>query len=503
MKIRGIIRNSRIRLAIVTVFVLFVLNLQQRIAQLDSDVFPLYSLRSLQGLALYMLGYYRGAAFAYRAHHRDVYENYPHSSADEQLKLLLQSNYKTAQTLAKATLEKAPLDMQSLLTISEVALIENRPDDALAATSRILQHDTDQFDALLLSSFAFARKEHYGKAIHRVNLALRHSRVQSRITTFLGTLDSIGILQTLPRDRRPWCLLAQYHRYLRIFDRANIKIVRTLAEKAVETGDHVADAHLALGILHSKKWQTDEALGSFLKAIKAHPMHAEALRWASTTYGTRGDIRNEYKFMKAAHDVSPDDPFYANRLAEILTRKLGDYYQALSVTLNSLQSGAKTSDSYVRLGEIYNLLGIYEDSIRSYRSAISLNAANFDAYIGLGSSFREIGNADEAIRAYNSAIPIRPTAPSPHIGLAHVYHDANRFAEAIAAYERGIALGNNDTVQLIALCGMYSQSSRFDDAVECFKKALRHKPNDVTARKNLADAQKNLALSRTLNPHTK
>ena len=471
---------------------------QQRVAQLDPEAFPLNSLRSLEGLTHYLLGNYQAASAAYRDHFSAVHKQYalPTNDDDEQLGLLLEKNYKKAQLLAKAALERDPSDTFSLLTVSEVALVENKPDETLAFTSTILKHEIDQFDALFLSSFAFVRKQNYGAAIDRVNLALRHSRVQSRVTTLLGTLDTMGALESLPTDQRPWCLLAQYHRYLRIFDPANAKTVRALAEKAIATGDHPADAYLALGILYSKKWQTDEALASFLQATKTDPNHAEALRWAAVTYGKRGDARNEYIFMKAAYDVSPHDSFYANWLADVLMHKLGDYQQALSLTLNSLTVLPATSDSYERLGEIYSLLGNYADSIKAYGSALRLNRKNFNAYLGLGGSFREIGNTEEAIRTYKAAIALRPYSWYPHIGLANVYHGLSRYNDAIIEYEQGIALGNNDPAQLIALCGMYGESSRFNKAVECFKKALQIRPNDVTARKRLADAEKNLVLSR-------
>ena len=503
MKIAAIFKNPRLRLTIAIVFVLASLYVQHRIVQLDQGVFPVFSLRSLEGAVFYTLGYYRTAATAYRAHYSKVYKNYGRDPFDEQLSLLLHGDYRQAQSLAESTLKRESLDSRSLLTLSEIALRENRPDDVLTSASIVLKHDPDQFDAQLLSSFALAQKGQYADAIHRVNLALRHGRVHSRITTFLDTLELLGFLHSLPAQQRPWCLLAQYHRYLRIFDSANIDTARALATKAIETGDHPADAYLALGILYSKKWQTEEALQEFLKAIAKDPKHAEALRWAATTYGSRGDVTNEYRYLKAAYEASPGDPFYADRFADVLTDKLGDYYQALSVTMDVLKAGMETSDGYQQLGKIYDLLGNYEDSIRSYGTAIRLNRKNFYAYLGMGASLREAGNTDEAIRVYKSAISLRPTSPRPHIGLAHIYHETARYEEAVTAYERGIQLGERDTAELIALCGMYKQMFRFDKAVECFKKALTEKPNDVTARKNLADAEKNLALSRTLSPPTK
>jgi hypothetical protein len=208
LKTAGIFKHPRIRLAIAILLVLAGFYTQQRIGQLDPEFFPLNSLRSLEGLAYYLLGNYQAAAVAYRDHFTNTYKEYGQSTNDQQLGLLLEKNYKEAQLRAKAALEKDPFDTFSLLTASEVALVENKPDNALAFTSIILKHEIDQFDALLLSSFAFARKQNYGAAIHRVNLALRHGRVQSRITTLLSTLDALGTLQALPSHRRPWCLLA-------------------------------------------------------------------------------------------------------------------------------------------------------------------------------------------------------------------------------------------------------------------------------------------------------
>ncbi|MGI0016465.1 MAG: tetratricopeptide repeat protein, partial [Nitrososphaera sp.] len=348
MKIPHITISPRRRLIIVAGIVLLGLFIRQRITRMDERFFFYSSLHSARGLALYLIGDYSGATRAYRAHYKQIYENYL-DPADNEWYALMRGDLLKAKELSQKSLQENPSSIHPLLTLGEIALEENAFDEALSLFDKVLKKNKDQFDALLLSSVAYARSRAFEKAIESLNRALRYNRIQSRTTSFLRALEVTGDLTQLPSRERPWCLLAHYHRYLRIFDPTKGRTAIRYAEKAIQAGDRPDDAYLTMGIVHTKHWNTDIALQAFLKAIDVNQKNAEALRWAARTYSKRGDVGNEYRFVRAAYEVAPMDPYYADALHHVVTEKLGDFHQAMALNHQALLKDPNDPESYSRL----------------------------------------------------------------------------------------------------------------------------------------------------------
>jgi tetratricopeptide (TPR) repeat protein len=469
--------------------------IRHRVAILDHRFFFYSSIPSAKGLVLYLIGDYQGSAKAYRDHYKKVYERYP-PVADNPWYALLRGDLAKAKELAEKQSIEYPNSFHPLLTLGEISLEQNAYQEAAGYFDRVLEIDTDQYDALLLLSVVYANQKTYGKAIDSLNRALRHNEIQSRVTSFLKVLEVTGALLRLPSSEQPNCLLAHYHRYLRIFDPTNADTAVRYAKKAIAGNDRVADAYLTMGIVHSKQWNREQALQEFLKAIAINPTHAEALRWAGNTYAKRGDLLKEYQLTKAAYEAAPLDPFYADVFSSVLIGKLGDYHQALALNLKMLQSNPNDADVIGRLGYIYNLLGDFRVSIEYYQRLARIKPRSYDAYYGLGDNLRNLGRLDEAVSAYQLAASINPRMPYVHISIANIFHLQKRYKEAIAEYEQGFALGEDDASQLRALCYLYLLTSDFQRAAACYRSVLARRPDDISAQNLLQDSLRNIDIQK-------
>lgn len=467
--------------------------LHQRVSRLDEGFFFYNSIPAAKGLTLYLIGDYDGAAKAYWEHYRRVYqENEP---ADSESYALLRGDLGKAKELAERNLKAHPFALQSLLTLGEIAIQGNSFPEALKRFERVLEIETDQYDALLLSSVAYARLGDYGKAIQALNQALRNDRIQTRVTSFLKALEITGELERLNSPQRPLSLLAHYHRYFRIFDPDQGDIAIAYANKAIRAGDHPDDSYFTLGVVYTKQWRTEQVLQAFLNAVRINPQHAEALRWASRTYGKREDLVNEYTFMKAAHEAAPEDAFYVEALSYVLTEKLGDFRQALSLNLQWFPKSRHNVNFLSRLGGIYFYLGEYRLAIDQCQSAVSLDSHFYDCFMSMGLSHYELDEFEESAAAYRQAVALRPYSPEAHNALATIYGSQKRYREAIDQYEEGFKLGANDPDRLKGLCWMYFEVSDFQKAVRCYERVLEEQPNDANARHQLAFALRNLRQS--------
>jgi tetratricopeptide (TPR) repeat protein len=230
--------SLRARVGIAVVALVLGWFLVRQVLQMDGRFFA-FSGTGLKGLALYMAGNYDGAARAYRAHVAGLVRQH-RDNVDPAWAALVTGDFQTAKRLSLQQVEARSAPRYPLLTLGEVALAENDAPRALHHFSQVLVRETDQFDALLLASVAHARLRDYGSAIDSLKRALRYDRVDTRITSFLTALEATGTLARGPE--RPLCLLAHYHRYLRIFDSSHAAAAIRYAEKAIAAGDRADDA---------------------------------------------------------------------------------------------------------------------------------------------------------------------------------------------------------------------------------------------------------------------
>lgn len=479
--------RARVLLAIVVMLVwVFVRDWMVRM----DDVFLQPSWSGVKGLTLYAVGDYAGAARAYRQHFREMVQ--PDLAqglgADD---ALLAGDLDLAEQIARKILKGTPDAVEPLLTLAEVALERAAFEQTLGFLRQALEQVPDHVEALLLSSIAHARAGAYGEAIDGLNRALRHGAVGSRLTGFLKILETTGELARKSTRDRPSCLLAHYHRYLRVFDPSNGRLAVAYAKQAIATGDRPADASLTLGIVYDKEGKRDKALAAFQKAIEIDPRHAEAYRWAAFIYSERGDLVNEYRMIRAAFGAAPADPFYIMHLDHVLMEKLGDPHQVAVTMQKALEFNPKNVHAHERLGYAYGFLGDRDRSVAHYQEAIRLEPRNPRLHEGLGWALGRLEQTEGAIAAYERAARLAPARHRPHTALAGIYHRARKYRQAITEYETALRLGEPDVGEHASLCAVYHAVSEFHQAVDCFQAVLSRDPQNPLARRLLPESLNN------------
>jgi tetratricopeptide (TPR) repeat protein len=449
----------------------------------------------VRGLALYLVGGYSGAARAYRADLRDAVAR-DRDRFDPAWAAFVEEELQTAKTIARRRLEAGEAPMSNLLTLGEIALVERDPDLALAHFGQVLRQERDQFDALLLTSVAHVRRGAYDRAIDALTHALREGRAETRITSFLGALDVIGELSSLAAGQRPWCLLAQYHRYLRTVDPSQSGVTIRYATKALAVGDRPADAYTAIGAIYRHEDKPESALRAFLQAIEVDPRHAEAYRQAGLIYADRGDLANEYRMAKAAFDSAPDDSYYADGLFEIATRKLGDYQEALVIGQRAIEREPGNGGNWNRLGGVYRFLGDDDHAIQHLQRATEMTPTNPAFHEDLGDALLQMDRMAEAREVFERAVTIAPNGARAHLGLAFAFQGQRRYPEALKEYEKVLEVGARlNADQLQALCELYFSTSAFERARECLKRVLALEPGHIAAGRWLDRVQESLSAS--------
>ena len=469
--------NIRVRLAAALLITWAILAVGYRLARMDRRFFQ-RSPYGLKGLTLYLVGDYAGAAAAYRAG----------------LEWRLTSSGHLGNPAMDEVLSRQlSVTPSAALTAGEMALERGELEEARRAFASVLERDPDQFDALLLSSVVEVRAGALEDAIDWLKRALRTDAIETRRTSFLYALETVGRLRRRPSRERPQCLLAHYYRYLRIFDDTQAGAAIACAKRAIAAHDRPDDAYLTIGAVSYRTQKPEQALRAVLKAVEINPRNAEALRWAAFLYFERGDTLNEYRMIKAAAEAAPTDLFYLHHFGHLLLERLGDAPQALAVFQQAQQFHPDSTWILERLGYVHGLLGEYEQSAVLYRRAIERDPTDTHLHSGLAFTLERQGQLDAAIAASQQAIQAAPDDPDPHGRLAGLYYGRARYPEAIQEYEQAVALGENDPSRVAQLCMSYHLISEFQRAADCFEAVLRYDPRNALAQRMLPEVRNNLS----------
>ncbi|NOY84383.1 MAG: tetratricopeptide repeat protein [Nitrospirae bacterium] len=482
--------KSRWQVFIAILLVIFWVKGHQHISQMDKRFFQ-PSLQGIQGLFLYEIGNYKGAAGAYRAHfmETDDWE----TSSDPGVDALLRDDLFLAAAISESDLKTGQNPINAALTLGEVALTDGRDDEALAWFNAALENEEDQFDALLLASILQTRNGNIGEAIHLINRALRHHRADTRITTFFWVLDAMGDLLESPDHSQHSTLLAHYFRYLRIFDITNGKKALSFATAGLEGNDHLESAYLTMGIIFHKMNKIEDARSAYKKALERDPEFSEAYRRMAKIYSERGQLAKEYQMTKIAYETAPKDRFYIQAYQDHLVNKLGDYYQALVLTEKLLVEDPQNINLIKSAASYLRFIGKEEQAIQYYEKALIFYPNDPSLYEGLGYSLIELEKYDAAFEAFQAALSINNTRANAYAGLSYVYNKTNKKLDAIETLEAAFRHGYRSNIQRINLCTLYHTESLFEKAARCLRRVLTAEPRNAYAGNLLTYTLKNLA----------
>ena len=433
-----------------------------------------------RALASYLVGDYAGAAYFYRDDLKRAAARMPAEQAGSWIALSA-GDLDRAESQARAESRVAPTDPEPVLTLAEVALARRDEVSALSHARRVLELRRDDGDALLVTTVAHARQGAHAAALDTIRKALGHDRVERRATVFLSVLEVTGELDDRAIDERPSALLAHLHRYLRAYDPSQARPALRYAQRAIDLGERADDAYVTVAFIHRSEGHPSRALAAFQQALTVNPRNTAALLGAAGYRAARGEVAEEYRLTRAAHEADPDDPFVATAFYHLLVVKLGDHRQAQAMAEAAVARNPRDGDAWSRLGRVQSQLGDPRRGLQSLQQAVALGRRTAELEDGMAVALVGLGRDEEALAAYRRAVALDPLRPQPHYGLAVLHGRARRLSEAIQEYEMGHALGGRDAAHAAALCDLYREAGRSQDATACAASTLARSPDRISA----------------------
>jgi protein O-GlcNAc transferase len=433
------------------------------------------SLHGLVGLLRYELRDSAGAAASYRADIRDRCESLRVWLDQDHVDLAC-GTVEEARARAMRRLAEAPESPEPLLTLGEIALDEDRPEEAVHWFEQARSRAPNDVDAHLLAALGHARTGRFSSAIQSMRRVLREGTAR-RALSLTGVLDETGRLYALAAEGGSACLLAHLHRYLRIFDPSQAGRAVAQAREAIERDDHAAAAYVTLGVIHQKQAEDAEALGAFLRAIELDPHDAEAYRWAAVVYADRGDLENQHRMTRAAYESAQDDPAYVVLYARLLENRLGDYRSALELEHRHRAPGTETPAALAHRARLHALLGEAGKALALYRRAAAMAPRDPDHRRGEAWALMLLHRDEEAAAVLRQALELDPYRNETRYRLGMVYRRLGRYDEALEQLEPAFLRGPGLSDYHPDLCAIYFLTAHFDRARWCADRFVAWSPD--------------------------
>jgi len=180
---------------------------------------------------------------------------------------------------------------------------------------------------------------------------------------------------------------------------------------------------------------------------------------------------------------------------------LQDYYGAVHLLQEIVESGRSFADCYHLLGLSYAMLGQPQRALEHFGQALELNPRYIEAHIHRGILLNDLGRTEEATDAFRHAAAhnlrqesgfpthVAASLANHHALLASAYAESGAFADAIEQYRRAVELGPNFADIRYKLARALLESGDVLAAREELERVVRERPNFIDALASLGLAR--------------
>nr|WP_295776595.1 tetratricopeptide repeat protein [Rhodoferax sp.] len=381
--------------------------------------------------------------------------------------------------------------------IGNVNMRMERHHEAISAYQVALRLKPDYFDAEFALAMAFGTGGRYEEAVaaYRRCIEIQTDSIPAHMglaATFRALGRNAAVLEVLHQLLATNPDIAQAHCLAGDVFLVLGKIENAIASygRALEIDPQFFVALTSMGDAQRQMGRHDAALASYERAVSIHPNVALLHMKLGNTLQTIGKNDAALKAMKLAVALDPHSTviqFNAGNLYD----EHGDYAGAL-VHYKQAIAVQPDAQSFNNLGIVQKKLGLLEDALASYRSALALDPECVDAHCNLGLALQEGGRCEQALSSLMRARQLDPLRALVHSNIALVLTDLNRLQEALDSCRQALELDPNlveahcnfGTIQLaLGLLG---------EAAHSFERTLALAPSYTKARHNLSHAQLSL-----------
>ncbi|MDP2471368.1 MAG: protein kinase [Candidatus Palauibacterales bacterium] len=176
---------------------------------------------------------------------------------------------------------------------------------------------------------------------------------------------------------------------------------RVAAERAVELGPELAEAHNARALISMRDWDWDATERAFERALELNPGFIQARTWYALIYLQMVRARHDEAIRQArrAVELDPLSAYTHTMLADVLSNA-GQPEEAIEEGRRGVELDTDSYWGHCALGFCYHFSSRYEEAQESYERALAVSGRHSWALGALGQLHADCGRLELARSVY-------------------------------------------------------------------------------------------------------
>jgi protein O-mannosyl-transferase len=204
--------------------------------------------------------------------------------------------------------------------------------------------------------------------------------------------------------------------------------------------------------------------------VQKYPGHWRGYYGLSVLYYNTGDFEKAFENANQACELNPPAAPYAMRGA-LYFDKLGNYDKAIADFSKVLSFNEKNSPfnlaSQINLGGAWFKKGNFAKADTEYTKAIQMDPSAVVAYVKRGTLYADnLGLFDQALDDFHTALQLDPANKEAALGVGYCFYRKDMPAEAIRAFDNAIEMDTSDGRLYYFKALALVRASRFREACE-------------------------------------
>lgn len=425
--------------------------------------------------------------------------------------LMQYEHYEEARQEYKGLLEIEPNNFKAYVALGNIAILQNRPEDAIKAFDKAIAINPDNTEVYSQIGAAYLERKEYQKALELYKRAVKIRPDEEKLHIILYQIyDQLGmddqaeqillnVAKRHPEQVNLQGMLGDYYRERRRYEEA-----LEYYQKAYELNKQ-SRGYASMMISTLLELDKPEKAFEFAKKAKKNVKRINEYLIATGLYfSDYGYFDKALHFLEEARERDPTNLSIYAFIASVYNYQK-EYEKALEQfdeLLRDMPDYKDHSGFYEMLGSVLSEQKKTEEAIEKFEKAVSLNPESKDAYLSWATLLNSEKEYKKAMDVLDQAMKhIEPDSEKGMHLKAQILSGQNKFEEAEKLFNLLLQKNPGNVMYLYNLGNMYYEADRFDEAESLLQQVIEKQPQLADAYNNLAYmyAERGVKLDKALN----
>ena len=362
-----------------------------------------------------------------------------------------------AKNMLNEITKKTPDYLPAWMTLAEIAVVEKRYDDAVAAVGKVLARDGIHPEALLFNG----------------RIRMEKGEIDSAITEFEKTTKVY-----------PLAYMAHFQLGMAYLAKDDLGNAAPSLKQAIALAPGFTDAIVALAGINVRNGEFAIAVEPLRQVLQGRSGTTQAGLLLANAYRSLGQLDQALVVYRELCKVAPaPDTFLLMGLVLLEQKKPEEARQSFNQALALDPNYLPAAEQIVNLDFLEKKMPA---AIQRTEALVAKNPKLAGLHLLLAKIHLSQGDNSKAESALLRTIELEPNTPAAYFLLARVYKDARQFEKALARLQEVTGRNPKDEGAWSLIGELYNEQKNYKAAREAYEKVLLIEPKSTSALNNLS-----------------